>query len=188
MGDKKTKVIICVAVGIILVFLGITISIVSIMNQEKKETEKSQDDVREKYQAFKTEADKFTEARKEYQTEVEEDLFIESVEEDYEIWMEAIKQYQNVVDKVIDNANPLDGLCVGKNYPDQNVMANCQAYMINYETVMNYYVKDIEAFNEFMEEYYTDYQGDKEKYPIYKLDEKYHYIDVNDDGKYIGKD
>ncbi len=188
MGDKKTKVIICIAVGILLVFLGITFSIVSILNQEKKETQKTQDEIREKYQAFKTEADKFTESRKDYQKVVEEDLFVESVEEDYEIWVEAIKKYQDTVDKVNDKAQSLDKLCVNKNYPDQDVMANCQAYMINYETVMNYYVKDIEAFNEFLEEYYTDYKGDQEKYPTYELDEKYHYIDVNDDGKYIGKD
>jgi len=188
MEGRKKKIIICVVLGILLVFLGITFSVISILNEEKKDTQKKQDEIREKYRGFKEAADHFTEARKEYQTVISEDLYVESVEEEYEEWMEVFKNYQEVVDKVIENSKSLDKLCVGKKYPDQTVMANCQAYMINYETVMNYFVKDVEAFNEFMETYYTDYKGDKEKYPTYELQEKYHYIDINDDGKFIGKD
>ena len=54
---------------------------------------------------------------------------------------------------------------------------------------MNYFVKDVEEFNEFMNEYYEDYKGNKTLYPQYRLDENvYHYVDINDDGEYIGKD
>lgn len=188
MEDRKKKIIICVVLGILLVFLGITFSVISILNQEKKDTQKIQNEIKDKYHGFKEAADHFTEARKEYQTVISEDLYVESVEDEYEDWMEVFKNYQGVVDKVIKEAESLDKLCVDKKYPDQTVMANCQAYMINYETVMNYFVKDVEAFNEFMETYYQDYQGDEEKYPKYELKDNYHYIDINDDGKFIGKD
>ncbi len=188
MKNKKTKIIIGIVVGIILVFLGITFSLVSMMNKEHKKTEQKQNEIKSEYQGFKEAADKFTTARKKYQTVVENDMYIESVVEDYEDWVEAIKEYQDVVDNVIENTKSLDKLCIGKNYPDQNIMASCEAYMINYETVMNYFVKDIESFNEFMENYHNTNPENKEKYPTYELKENYHYIDINDDGKFIGKD
>lgn len=188
MGNKKTKIIIFTVVGILLIFLGITFSVVSLLNRESKEIQKAQEDVKNKYRDFKTEADQFTEARKKYQNVVSNNLYVESVEEEYETWIQALEAYQKVVGKVVSKAKPVGDVCIGRSYPDQNVMANCEAYMINYETVMNYFVKDVESFNKFLEEYYTDYKGDKEKYPTYELKEEYHYIDVNDDGKFIGKE
>ena len=149
MEGRKKKIIICVVLGILLVFLGITFSVISILNQEKKDTQKIQEEIKAKYHGFKEAADHFTEVRKEYQTVILEDLYVESVEEEYEEWMEIFKDYQEVVDKVIKEASSLDKLCVNKKYPDQTVMANCQAYMINYETVMNYFVKDVESFNSY---------------------------------------
>lgn len=188
MSDKKTKVIICIAVGVLIVVLGVTFSVVTLMNKERKNMQDRQNEVKEKYHAFKVEADKFADVRKSYQTTVVENMYVESVEEEYKNWIEELKKYQEVVDKVLEQTKPVGDLCIDKTYSDQTVMANCKAYMINHETVMNYFVKDVEEFNQFMEKYYKDYKGNKEKYPLYTIEEKYHYIDINDDGNYIGKD
>ena len=188
MSDKKTRVIICIAVGVLIVVLGATFSVINLMNKEKENIQDRQDEVKEKYHAFKVEADKFADARKKYQTKVVESLYVESVEEEYKKWIEELMAYQQVVDKILAQTKPVGDLCIEKKYPDQTVMANCKAYMINHETVMNYFVKDVEEFNQFMEKYHKDYKGDKAKYPLYDIEEKYHYIDINDDGNYIGKD
>lgn len=189
MGKNKKIVIFLVIIGIVLLISGGTYAVVTKMNKEKKQIEDAQNKVISKYQEFKKEADKFVDARKKYHTVVVEDLFVESVEEDYEKWMKSFEEYQKIVDAVIEKEKDLNKLCIDKTYPDKNVMTNCQSFMINYETVMNYFVKDVEEFNKFMDEYYKDYKGNKTLYPKYQLNEDvYHYVDMNDDGEYIGKD
>lgn len=189
MGKKKTIVIVIVAILILLISVGATYSAIVLMNRDKEKVEKQQAEVKEKYKGFKEKADLFVDQRSDFVSSVLEDLYFESVEEDYEKWMGAVTDYQKVVDNVIEVALPVDKVCIGHKYPDQEVRDNCNAYMINYETIMNYFVKDIDKLNTFMDKYYKDFNGDKKKYPKVELDSsKYHYIDVNQDGKFIAKD
>lgn len=189
MGKNKKVAVFLVVISIVLLISGGAYAVITKMNKEKKEIENKQNDIKDKYQQFKEDVDKFLDARKEYHSVVVDDLFVESVEEDYEEWMESFKKYQKAVDGVIEQSKDLGKLCINKTYPDKNVMTNCQSYMINYETVMNYFVKDVQEFNEFMDEYYQDYKGDETLYPHYELDENvYYYVDINDDGEYRGKD
>ena len=51
---------------------------------------------------------------------------------------------------------------------------------------MNYFVKDVNEFNDFIDDYNSKYSA---SISIYELDNnQYNYLDVNDDGKFIGKD
>lgn len=189
MGNKSTKLIICIVLGFVLIVAGVGISVAVTVNQDHEQLKKLENDIQNKYKLFKAEADLFPDARKSYQTTVVENLYIESVSEEYEGWIESLESYRKVVDNVVSKAEPLKDLCIGKEYTDQTTKNDCDAYTINYETIMNYFVKDAEAFNEFMSSYYKDYGGDSETYPLYSLDgKKYQYIDINDDGKFIGKD
>ncbi len=189
MSNKSVKIILCIVLGLVLIVSGIGVSVAMTVKEDRQQLQDLQNDIQDKYKGFKKEADLFPEARKNYQTNVVENLYIEAVTEEYAGWIEAIDAYRKIVDAVLAEAEPLKDLCIEKIYPDVTTKNDCEAYTINYETVMNYFVKDVEAFNEFMQKYYDEYEGDSETYPLYQLEkEKYQYIDINDDGKYIGKD
>lgn len=189
MGDKKVVVIVVISIMILLGIVGGTYKVIATMNEDKKELDATQEKINKEYEEFKAQADKFTDSRKVYQTTVVENLYIESVEEEYEIWMQSFANYKATVDAILEETKEIHGLCVGKEYPDSEVMTNCSSYMTNHETVMNYFVKDVDSFNEFMEDYYKDYQGDREKTPPYEIDTTvYKYVDINDDGIFIGQE
>ena len=188
MGKKKG--IILIIISILLIFIGVIVSVITSMNESKKEMDTKIQSIEESYNVFQPLTEDFQAQRKSYVQTVVVDLFYESVEENYTVWIDEIKEYHQVVDKIIGAAQPLNELCIGQEYIDGDTINRCNAYINNYETVMNYFVKDMNEFNEFLEEYKTSYETENNSEIIsYKLDsEKYNYVDVNDDGKFIGKD
>jgi len=188
MGQKKG--IILIILSILLIFIGLGVGLITSMNESKKEMDKKIDDIEKNYKVFQPLTETFQTQRKSYVQEVVVDLFYESVEEKYKVWKEEIDEYQKVVEQIRVAAKPLYDLCIGQEYIDTNTINRCSAYVNNYETVMNYFVKDINEFNDFIDEYKTSYETKpNEEIKAYELDkEKYNFVDINDDGKFIGKD
>ena len=187
MGKKKGLILLII--GTVLVFLGLLLTVLEVMNNDKKEEEEKISELTTHYDKFMSYANKFNDVRKHYYDVVVNDLYNESVKDNYEIWIKELDDYKKLVDQIIEEATPLQTLCVGQVYNDKEINNNCEAYVINYETFMNYFMKDVEEFNKFITTYLAEYAPKDSKVELFQLDSnKYQYIDVNDDGKFIGKD
>lgn len=185
--NKKKFFILFTVVGTILVFLGILLAVITIVNKQNQEKKDTENKINVYYTGFKQYADQFADIRQSYTEAVTENLYPESVSEEYDNWLEAIDSYKKLVDQAIIPAENLRNLCIDKTYSNKDVENNCTAYIINYETIMNYFVKDLEEFNTFITDYLED--NDSSDVTTYDLDtDKYNYLDVNEDGKFIGKD
>ena len=184
---RKKNIIIIAVIVTVLVFLGGLVFVINQIQTQNETKEKREKELKENYKKFNEYASLFADKRLGYTESVVENLYYESVKSDYDKWLEELKSYNELVDNILNNAKPLKKLCVNQKYSDEELQNNCDAYIINYETVMNYFVKDVEEFNTFITDYNSENEDDK--VDIYKLDtDKYNYLDVNDDGKFIGKD
>lgn len=185
MKNKKIMIILIVVI-IVLVFAFSLFMVIDSLNKSAQEEKKNADNVVKYYTKFKENADNFVNVRDKYYEVVVDDLYIESVNDDYSKWVVELDNYKELVDSVIDSAKPLKNLCVNKSYGDEDVNNKCVAYIKNYETIANCFIDDINIYNEFIKDYLKTNSNSKAK--SYELDTKvYNYIDLDGDKIFTGK-
>lgn len=184
MNKKKLIIIISSAVVGIAIFVTLIFMVFKQVNQDSKERKEHEQTISDKYVEFKNKVGVFNETRNNFYNEVGRDLYPESVDEGYDRWVPVLDQYTEIVDQVEDSSNELKELCVGNYYSNADVESKCQAFIIAYEKVFNYYVKDITAFNNTMDKYREGSYGSKE---VSNYELKYDYKDINSDGNFVGK-
>ena len=183
---SKKNIIIITVIGTVLVFLGVLLTVINQINTQNEEKETKENNLKTYYSEFNEVASKFADKKMEYTEAVVENMYYESVTDEYDTWIKELKSYNELVDSILDAALPLKELCIDQVYTKEELKNNCDTYIINYETVMNYFVKDVYEFNTFITDYNNEYNANVS---TYELDSsKYNYLDINDDGKFIGKD
>lgn len=181
---KKKIIIVFLILGFVLIVLGTTSLVLVNINRKNNEKKKIEETILNDHETFKEKTDKFNKIREKYYNDVVNDLYPELVEENYEKWITVLDEYTSIVDEVETSSNNLKSLCVNKYYSNKDISNKCEAFVIAYETVINYYVKDINAFNDDLEKYRNTVEEEKEGIDNYKL--KYNYSDINDDGDFKG--
>ena len=93
-----------------------------------------------------------------------------------------------MVDEIYKNSNKLDKLCEDMYYPDSNVNSICNNYKVIYEQVNNYFVLDIELYNDNVKKYNEYIKGVDPNLIIKQYDTKKKLADFDGDGEIVGKD
>lgn len=182
---KKRKVAVLLLIfGIVLIALGIGIYIYDEVINTRQDKKQLQSNISENYEIFKKSVDYFNATRTTYYSEVVENLFPETVEDEYDNWITILDDYTKKVDEVEKSSSYLKKECINKYHSNKDITNKCNAFIIAYETVINYYTKDINSFNEVLTSYRREYD---EKNEIKDYSSKYDYIDINLDGEFIGK-
>jgi hypothetical protein len=115
--------------------------------------------------------------------------------DNYEDIVGQLKHYESLIDEAKDMSSYLKDNCV-KRYSVLEANSLCDAYYINLEKTINLYIVDIELFNKKIDEYNA--WTEKENASVtatteYEKLEKYasvnypDYVDLNEDGTFLGK-
>lgn len=179
---KKKNLIIVIS---ILIVISISVSATLIylqIDKKNKEKKKNEEEIVTKYETFREKVEDFNTERKIFTNQVLSDLFEENLD-NYDKWISEAKNYEEKVKIVDDYSKVLKEKCINKIYDKQDIKNKCDAFVIAYETVFNYYVKDILELNKVLSEITTN---SKKEYKEYEI--KYEYTDINNDGKFYGKD
>ena len=186
MKNKKLAIVVLV-VGALLIAGGLSVGIYAYINKTNQDNKKIEEAILKDYTIFRENVESFNEFRGDtYYTEVVKDLYPESVESDYENWIEVLNNYTGAVDRIEGSSNSLKEHCVNKYYSDENIKNKCDSFVIAYETAINYYTKDIMDFNETIETYLNQVESPLDNVKTYEL--KYNYTDINSDGNFVGRD
>lgn len=185
---KRNFAFFILILGSLLIILGISIFVCQEITTNKKNKVEIENTIIEKYEVFKNNVELFNEIRSKYYSEVNENLYPETVELEYENWLIILEDYTSKVDAVEKDSDYLKENCVNKFYSNKDVSNKCEAFVIAYETVINYYTKDIIAFNENLNAYRRENSVNEQESEIKDYISKYNYIDINSDGDFIGKD
>lgn len=181
----KRRSILVAVLGVLCVFFGCVTSFVQSFAHDVDTSLENAEIIKEKYDSFKELMESLNGEREVLYEEVINHLFVEDVESSYSFWFESYQDYENTIKSVESYKDMLQERCLDIIYTDSNIQSKCDSMLISYETTINYYVKDVNKFNKFLN-LYNEEVTEENKIILFDL-KKYNYIDFNDDGNYIGK-
>ena len=188
-------------IGITFILSGIIFTLTRVYKDNKFQNAQEEsiiaDEIKDIYEAFKIKVEEFSTKRDLINSDISEYVsYYTGIEENHDDMIEELKKYENLVAEVEDSAVYLKSHCLNENYSDQDANNKCNAYIINYEKTVNSFVSDIEFFNSKIDEYNNwiieenEELDDEEKYKEvdrYKASKYKEYIDINNDGFYLGR-
>lgn len=171
-------------IGVLLVIFGIILYFVLEVKKEKDTNSEEANKVVENYNTYKTFAEETSKWRSD---NILTDRFIEEVNENYDEWIKVYNKYKDKISEHDQKSKELKKLCINKTYSNSDVTSKCDAFVIAYETLVNYYINDIDDFNGLLEQYRESDTIIDKKDDIKDFDKgNYEYVDINDDGNYTG--
>lgn len=172
--------------GVLLIGSGLISSFVESFARDVSDANESKILIEKEYNKFKDILQSFNSEREIIYNDIFNNLYIENIKDNYDNWFINLEEYEKAVYKVFQYDTFLNKYCQNIIYNDSNIQSKCDSMLISYETVNNYYVKDINKWNKFVDSYNSsidDIIFAKEKYDL----KGKNYIDYNDDGEYLGK-
>jgi len=172
----------------ILIISGGVSSFVLGLKEDKEEIYNRINDVNDEFEVFSTNTSVFENFRDELYNVVLSNVYYDTMYDEDKTVKNKLSNYENLVDQLTKNTKKLNRLCEDVYYPDSKVNTKCNNYKSIYEQVVNYFVTDINVYNENVKKY-NEYQRNKNsdlRVDNYKTNKKY--IDYNHDKEYDGKE
>lgn len=172
----------------ILIVSGSVSSFLLGLKNDKEETYKRMDVVSDSFESFSTNVSAFEDMRDELYNSVLSNVYYDSLYNDDAYIKERLSNYENLVDELQKNTTKLDKLCNDVYYPESDINNKCVNYKSIYEQVVNYFVTDINTYNQNIVNY-NNYQASLGSGLLLKsYDSSKKFIDYNNDGSYDGKE
>lgn len=188
-------------IGITFILSGIIFTLTRVYKDNKAQNIEEEniiaDEIKNVYESFKIKTEEFSTKRDLINSDISEYVsYYTGIEKNYNDMIEELKEYENLVIEVEDSAVYLKKHCLNESYSDQDANNKCNAYIINYEKTVNSFISDIEFFNSKIDEYNNwiiseneelDNEDKYTKVERYKATKYKEYIDINNDGTYLGR-
>lgn len=175
-------------VGLVLLVSGCFSSFLISLQKDRSEVLRRMDDVGVEFETFSTNTSIFEEVRDELYNDVLGNVYYDTMFETDDTVKNKLSNYENLVDELDKNTKKLDKLCSNVYYPDSDINNKCVNYKSIYEQVINYFVTDINVYNDNVKKY-NDYQKKNNSalsVKKYNTDKKF--IDYNGDNVFDGKE
>lgn len=172
----------------ILIISGGVSSFVLGLKKDKDEIYNRINDVNDEFEVFSTNTSVFESTRDELYNVVLSNVYYDTMYDEDKSVKNTISNYEHLVDELTKNTKKLDKLCNDVYYPDSKVNTKCNNYKSIYEQVVNYFISDINVYNDNVNKY-NEYQKENNsdlRVDKYKTDKKY--IDYNNDKSFDGKE
>ena len=174
--------------GFLLLVTGIYSSFITSLQNDHQQVLHRMEDVSGLFEGFSTKTTAFEEFRDELYNDVLGNVYYDTMVVTDDVVKDKLKEYETIVDDLTGDARKMDSLCGNVYYPQASVNSMCENYKSIYEQVVNYYVTDIETYNENVQKY-NDYQkAIKSDLFVQEYQTKYRYIDYNGDKVFDGKE
>lgn len=188
-------------IGITFILSGIIFTLTRVYKNNKAQSIEEENiiatEIKNVYESFKIKTEEFSTKRDLINSDISEYVsYYTGIEKNYNDMIEELKEYENLVIEVEDAAVYLKKHCLNESYSDQDANNKCNAYIINYEKTVNSFISDIEFFNNKIDEYNNwiiseneelDNEDKYTKVERYKATKYKEYIDINNDGTYLGR-
>lgn len=181
----KRKAILVAVVGVLCIFGGSVTAFIESFASDVNSTKENVEIIEKKYDGFKKLMESFNTERELLYANVINNLYIEDVILKYNEWFGYYGEFQKTIQSVEEYRDMLEERCLGILYNDSNIQSKCDSMVISYETAINYYVKDVNKFNKFLNTY-NEGAHEIDRVSLFEL-YGYNYIDFNDDGNYLGE-
>ena len=181
----KRHALLVAVFGVLLVGSGFISFFVQSFAKDINDTKENMEIIEDKYNTFKDLLQSFNGDREIVFNDVFNNMFIENLESNYDGWVIKLQDYEMTANKIFAYKEFLIDNCNSIIYNDSDIQSKCDSMLISYETANNYFVKDINKWNEFVNSYNTQLEDELYKRNLFDLNRDF--IDFNDDGEYLGK-
>ena len=179
---------IMILVSIFMITSGCLSSLIIGLKEDKKMTNMRMEEVDLEYEDYSTMVSLFEEERDSIYENVFTKITYENMYANNKFITNKLSNYEAMVDEMHKNTNKLDKLCDDMYYPKSSVNSICNNYKIIYEQVNNYFVMDIDTYNDNIDKYNDYIKGVDPNLVLKKYNTKKKYVDFDNDGEIIGKD
>ena len=144
----------------------------------------------EDYEVFKVKIESFSTERTSVYEGLNKITYLTELPANYESLVGEYTKYENSVKEIDESSKDLKVNCFKQEYNETEITNKVSAFTINYEQAINYYIQDVEKFNEKVRSY-NDWVQNTQVTNVYKPLEEFkssytEYVDVNGDGIYNG--
>ena len=188
-------------VGVTLLLSAVIYAISNSYKQSKQKIIDSEaqiiDEIGIYYDTFQIKVEEFKDTREKTLSAIEDySSYYTGMDEKYPEVLEQVKKYDEKVKELTDADAYLSEYCIKKGYSDSTTNQKCINFIMNYEKSVNTFIGDIKFFNNKIDQYNkwteTENQNDARKKTYEKVDQYTSsnfkdYIDINEDGTYLGK-
>ena len=176
---KSSKKIIMIC-GIVLVLLVIVLLLVIGIVNDKKNSKKNMELIKENYDLLSNNVNEYNQIRNSLSDKLNNFIY-EEYSKEHDGYVELLNKYNNNIGLIAGNVNVINSKC-NVIYSDISVNKICDSYGVLYEKLINLYVIDLNNYNNKISSY-NEYKN--EDVELFNMIHK-EYIDYNDDGKYEG--
>jgi len=184
---KKFSVIVSI-IGSICLVTGSGLLIVNQANQEK-EFANIKNSIVNDYENFKVKIESFSEERTNIYENLNKISYLTELPANYDNLISEYSKYEQTLNEIENASKDLKINCFEYKFVETDINNKVSAFTINYEQAVNYYIQDVEKFNEKVRSYNEWIQNTQltsgkvlEEYQSSYKD----YVDVNGDGIYNG--
>ena len=146
---KKNKYLLII-IGVIIANTIILIMAIT-MHNDKKVTQNNMDNIKKNYELFSKKVTEYNEIRTKY-NEMSTVLIMDSYEKKHEDFVTLFTEYNEVI-KNIDNYITNISIRCNRLYPEIEINNICNGYKTAYDKIVDLYIDDVTAYNNFIDEY-----------------------------------
>lgn len=186
--NGKTVGYVLLVISLIMIISGGVSSFLVGLKADKDLTYRMMGDVSTEFESFSTFTTLFEEERDNLYVNVLNNMSYDTMFVTDANTKMVLSNYESLVDELGRKVVVLDDLCDDVYYPDSDVNNKCSNYKSIYEQVVNYFVSDINSYNDNVNKF-NQYQlqlGTTTVIENYETSKKY--IDYNKDKEFDGKE
>lgn len=186
---KRIISIIFIILGCGSLTTGVVLRIID-QNKQNKALTSLKASIIEDYEVFKVKIESFSTERTSVYEGLNKITYLTELPANYESLVGEYTKYENSVKEIDESSKDLKVNCFKQEYNETEITNKVSAFTINYEQAINYYIQDVEKFNEKVRSY-NDWVQNTQVTNVYKPLEEFkssytEYVDVNGDGIYNG--
>lgn len=186
---KRIISIIFIILGCGSLTTGVVLRIID-QNKQNKALTSLKASIIEDYEVFKVKIESFSTERTTVYEGLNKITYLTELPANYESLVSEYTKYENFVKEIDESSKDLKVNCFKQEYNETEITNKVSAFTINYEQAINYYIQDVETFNEKVRSY-NDWVQNTQVTNVYKPLEEFkssytEYVDVNGDGIYNG--
>ena len=177
-----------IMVSVVLILIGAFSSFIMGIKKDKEETYKRLRKVTDIFTVFENNTSSFESYRDELYNTTLNNMYYDTMSTNDTNIKNMLSNYENLVDSLAKNTNDLNYLCEDIYYPDSNTNNKCNNYKSIYEQVNNYFITDINIYNDMVKKYNEYQKSINSDLIINEYKTNKNYIDYNNDKKIEGKE
>ena len=186
--DYKKVAYCLLTLSLVLIVSGGVSSFLNGLRNDRRETYNRMTSVNEEFEDFSAKVSIFENYREELYSTVLSEVYYDTMYITDRSVKKKLTNYEELVDDMEKNVKKLNSLCKKVYFPNSTVNNKCDNYKSIFEQVVNYFVSDINTYNDNVNKFNIYQESLNSIFTIDKYKTLRKFVDYNGDKEFDGRD